>query len=159
MRLAAVLLGLLLSACADGDGVDADLAGTYELAPGDFAKAALHRRRLLGEGRLAESTPSERRVVEATWKQAAVDEANRTAMRLTLSADGRFVARFRFGREEGASAGTWIRQGDEVLLTTTAEKGRRLQKPYRTRALIRDETLRVEGERVPIPFTLSRKRP
>ena len=158
MRPALLVLCLLLVACGDSDGIDKDLAGTYVLAPADFAKAALLRRRATGEAGLTESSASERRMIEATWKQAAKDESKRTAMQLTLSTDGRFVSRFRFGREEGASAGTWTRQGERVILFTTAEKGRRLQKPYRTEAHIEATGLRIEGDRVPIPFSLRRKR-
>jgi hypothetical protein len=84
-------------------------------------------------------------------------EAARLDIRLALEADGSFVVRFRFGKEEGSYRGAWERRDDRITLVTTDAPSGPLGTATTTVARYRSGSLWFEADAVPRPFVLRRQ--
>lgn len=141
--LAALLLAVFAAGCG-GEGVDGPSpVGLYALDREAYARALLQ-----GE---APGQDRAETVARARQQAAQLD------IQLALEADGSFVVRYRFGREEGRYRGTWRHDGGRVTLVTTHAPGGPLGTARTTVARHRPDGLWFDEGAVPRPFVLRRR--
>ena len=147
------VLGLLLPGCGDPAG---EVPGVYVLDRETFRREALERLRRGASAEAEGLAGPARRALETTWQQQAETEAAAIRLRLDLGSDGRFAVVYRYGDEQGHGRGSWVLEGERLLLRTEEESGRPLAKPLEAEATLGDGGMRLSGDRVPIPIPLVR---
>ena len=151
--LAAVVLSALAAGCADDEEPLPSPVGVYELDRKAYVRS------LLGpepdEPPEDEAARKARRAARAEAHARAQGEAARLDVQLALEADGSFVVRYRFGKEEGRYRGTWMLREERITLVTTDAPSGPLGTATTTTVRYGPDVLHFEAS--PRPFVLRRR--
>jgi hypothetical protein len=130
--------------------------GTFRLDAEDYARRLLRDELHARAGKPGRAAPVPDARQRAKLREACRQRARTTGLSLDLRADGRYVVRYRFGRESGRYAGSWTRAGDRLTLRTTYAPSGPVHTIPEVQATLTAEGMLFSGWPLPHDFLLRR---
>lgn len=145
--LAVVFLTAL--AALQGAFAEDDMVGVYSLEKTGMEKAALDQMRKEFEKGL-EALSEEQRKVQASrlpqWEDQITQMIKDMSIELAVHADRTFTVTGQAGQQSMSSKGTWRREGETVLFTTTHTNGVEAKAPEEVAASFKNGVLRLKPD-------------